>query len=493
MGVSKKRKEIGAGDQGMMFGYACRQTQELMPLPIMLAHQLAMRLAEVRKKKVLPYLGPDGKTQVTVEYRDGKPVRVDYVVIAASHTAAVVTRDGRFMTEEAKREIIAAVVRPVLGDLLDSKTRFTVNGTGKFLVERAPGGHRADGPKIIVDTYGGWAVHGGGAFSGKDPTKVDRSAGYMASYVAKNVVAAGLADECLLQLGYCIGLVDPVSVMVNTYGTGTLPDEVLSAVVRRRLPALARGHHRPSAAEGAGLPQDRRVRALRPRGVRMGAGGRPGGTAGQGAEERALDRPGPSRDGLTDRPRALYRPSSRSPWCASSHPHKLLMEAWHDRRQSGTTLLPYPDMGGRVLPADARQRPDRGGDRHRHADPAVAGVRAAGGAAGEVGLFASMAPLLLYAIFGTSRTLAVGPVAVVSLMTAAAVAPLAAQGSPEYLGAAIALALVSGLLLLAMGLLRLGFLANFLSHPVVSGFITASGLQIAAEPIRPRAGHPCGG
>jgi S-adenosylmethionine synthetase len=236
MGVSKKGKEIGAGDQGIMFGYGCNQTKELMPLPITLAHKLAMKLAEVRKKKVLPYLGPDGKTQVTVEYRDGKPLRVDYVVIAASHTAAVVTRDGKFTTDKAKQEIIAKVVRPVVGDLLDRKTKITVNGTGKFLVSGPQADTGLTGRKIIVDTYGGWAVHGGGAFSGKDPTKVDRSAGYMARYVAKNIVAAGLAKECLVQLGYCIGLVDPVSVMVNTYGTGKLSDEALSKLVRQVFP-----------------------------------------------------------------------------------------------------------------------------------------------------------------------------------------------------------------------------------------------------------------
>jgi len=241
MGVSKKGKEIGAGDQGIMFGYACNQTKELMPLPITLAHKLAMKLTEVRKKKVLPYLGPDGKTQVTVEYRDGKPVRVDYVVIAASHTAAAVTRDGKFTTDEAKQEIIARVVRPVVGNLLDKKTKITVNGTGKFLVSGPQADTGLTGRKIIVDTYGGWAVHGGGAFSGKDPTKVDRSAGYMARYVAKNIVAAGLAEECLVQLGYCIGLVDPVSVMVNTYGTGKLPDEALAKLVRQVFPLSPQG------------------------------------------------------------------------------------------------------------------------------------------------------------------------------------------------------------------------------------------------------------
>ena len=229
------------GGQGLMFGYACNQTKELMPLPILLAHQLTMKLAGVRKQKVLPYPGPDGKSQVTVEYRDGKPARVDYVVIAAQHTEEVVTADGKFTTDEAKQEIIAKVVRPVLGDLVDKQTKFTVNGTGKFLV----GGPQADtgmtGRKIMVDTYGGWAVHGGGAISGKDPTKVDRSAGYMARYIAKNLVAAELADECLVQLAYCIGLVDPVSVMVNTYGTGKLSDDALSALVRQVFPLSPKG------------------------------------------------------------------------------------------------------------------------------------------------------------------------------------------------------------------------------------------------------------
>ncbi len=240
-GVTRKGRRIGAGDQGLMFGYACRQTKELMPMPIMLAHRLAMRLATVRKQKVLPYLGPDGKTQVTVEYRDGKPARVDYVVIAASHTDEVVTRDGKWTTDEAKQEIIDKVVLPVVGDLVDKETTITVNGTGKFLVSGPQGDTGLTGRKIIVDTYGGWAVHGGGAFSGKDPTKVDRSAGYMARYVAKNLVAARLAEECLVQLGYCIGLVDPVSVMVNTYGTGQLPEEKLAELVRKVFPLSPKG------------------------------------------------------------------------------------------------------------------------------------------------------------------------------------------------------------------------------------------------------------
>jgi S-adenosylmethionine synthetase len=200
-----------------------------------------MKLAEVRKQQVLPFLAPDGKTQVTVEYREGVAVRVDYVVIAASHTDEVVTPDGMFTTDEAKREIIAKVVQPVVGHLMDEQTKITVNGTGKFVVCGPQSDTGLTGRKIIVDTYGGWAVHGGGAFSGKDATKVDRSAGYMARYVAKNVVAAGLAEECLVQLGYCIGLVDPVSVMVNSYGTGKLSDEALSKLVRQVFPLSPHG------------------------------------------------------------------------------------------------------------------------------------------------------------------------------------------------------------------------------------------------------------
>ena len=241
LGVTREAGQIGAGDQGLMFGYACTQTPQLMPLPIQLAHRLARRLAEVRKNKELPYLGPDGKTQVTVEYQDGKPVRVDYIVIAASHTDAVVTPDGKYTTEDAKQDIIDKVVRPVVGGLMDAKTTITVNGTGKFLVSGPQCDTGLTGRKIMVDTYGGWSVHGGGAFSGKDPTKVDRSAGYMTRYIAKNIVAVGLAEECLVQLGYCIGLVDPVSVMVNTYGTGKLPEEALGELVRQVFPLSPKG------------------------------------------------------------------------------------------------------------------------------------------------------------------------------------------------------------------------------------------------------------
>ena len=241
LGVSHKDGNIGAGDQGLMFGYACRQTEELMPLPIMLAHKLAMQLSAMRKQGVLPFLGPDGKTQVTVEYQNGMPVRVDYIVIAASHTDEVITPDGRFTTEEAKKQIIEKVVYPVVGNLIDRNTKITVNGTGKFLVSGLQCDTGMTGRKIMVDTYGGWAVHGGGAFSGKDATKVDRSAGYMTRYIAKNIVAAGLADECLVQLGYCIGLVDPVSVMVNTYATGKISDDKLSAIVRKVFPLSPKG------------------------------------------------------------------------------------------------------------------------------------------------------------------------------------------------------------------------------------------------------------
>lgn len=241
LGVSKDQGQIGAGDQGLMFGYACGQTPELMPLPIQLAHGVAKKLAEVRKTGQLPYLGPDGKTQVTVEFRDGRPIRLDHVVVAASHSVAAVTSDGKFTTNEAKQQIIDFVVRPACGELIDKQTKITVNGTGKFLVSGPQCDTGLTGRKIIVDTYGGWSVHGGGAFSGKDPTKVDRSAGYMARYIAKNLVAAGLVDECLVQLSYCIGLVDPVSVMVNSFSTGKMPEKKLSSLVRRVFPLSPKG------------------------------------------------------------------------------------------------------------------------------------------------------------------------------------------------------------------------------------------------------------
>jgi S-adenosylmethionine synthetase len=232
----------GAGDQGLMVGYACDETPELMPMPITLAHGLTRRLAEVRRSGLLPYLGPDGKSQVTVEYRDGKPYRVDTVVISSQHTEEILNRKGDRITGAAHDEIVEKVGLAVLPKgLVDRKTEFLVNPTGKFVV----GGPQSDtgmtGRKIIVDTYGGWAPHGGGAFSGKDPTKVDRSATYMARHIAKNVVAAKLAREALVQLAYAIGVADPVSVMVDTAGTGVIPDERLTKVIREVFPLTPRG------------------------------------------------------------------------------------------------------------------------------------------------------------------------------------------------------------------------------------------------------------
>ena len=224
----------GAGDQGLMAGYACRETKELMPMPIMLAHKLAMRLAAVRKKNILPYLGPDGKSQVTVEYRNGKPYRADTIVVSAQHTEEILNRSGQKITRKATDEIIDNVILPVVPKrMIDNKTKFYVNPTGKFVV----GGPQSDtgmtGRKIIVDTYGGMASHGGGAFSGKDPTKVDRSASYMARYIAKNVVASGLADKCTLQLAYAIGVAQPVSMMVFTDETCKVPETRIVELIRK--------------------------------------------------------------------------------------------------------------------------------------------------------------------------------------------------------------------------------------------------------------------
>ncbi|MBI5597081.1 MAG: methionine adenosyltransferase [Elusimicrobia bacterium] len=232
----------GAGDQGMMFGYACRETPELMPLPIMLAHRLARRLSEVRKKGILPYLGPDGKSQVTVEYLDGRPLRVDTVVLSTQHTEEILDKTGEQITEKARKELIDTIIRPVLGKrLLDEKTIIHVNPTGKFVVGGPVSDTGVTGRKIIVDTYGGAAPHGGGAFSGKDPTKVDRSACYMARYIAKNLVAAGLAEECTVQLAYAIGVAEPVGVYVNTHGTGAVSEEKLSALVRKHFLLTPKG------------------------------------------------------------------------------------------------------------------------------------------------------------------------------------------------------------------------------------------------------------
>ena len=232
----------GAGDQGIMFGYACRETEELMPLPIMLAHKLVKKLAEVRKNGTLPYLGPDGKSQVSVEYLDGRPVRVDTVVLSTQHGPEILDKTGNQITEKSRKEIIDTVIRPVLGKrLIDDKTRFLINPTGKFVVGGPASDTGLTGRKIIVDTYGGRAPHGGGAFSGKDPTKVDRSACYMARYIAKNVVAAGLAEECTVQLAYAIGVAEPVGVYFDTHGTGVADEARIETAVRKLFPMTPKG------------------------------------------------------------------------------------------------------------------------------------------------------------------------------------------------------------------------------------------------------------
>ncbi|HLC79466.1 MAG TPA: methionine adenosyltransferase, partial [archaeon] len=227
LGVNEgEKKEQGAGDQGMMFGYATDETQELMPLPLTLAHKLTQKLAQARKANEISWLRPDGKSQVTIEYIDGVPKRADTIVISTQHSPDV-------SQEQIRKEIIEKIIKPVCSKWLDSNTKFLINPTGRFVIGGPVGDSGLTGRKIIVDTYGGVGAHGGGAFSGKDPSKVDRSAAYFCRYVAKNIVAAGLAKRCELQVAYAIGVADPVSVMLNTFGTGTIADEALEKIVKK--------------------------------------------------------------------------------------------------------------------------------------------------------------------------------------------------------------------------------------------------------------------
>lgn len=233
----------GAGDQGMMIGFACRETEELMPLPIMLAHKLVQRMAYVRRKGILEYLGPDGKSQVTVEYHDGHPKRVDCVVLACQHTDEILdtTQDNKYITKKARQELIEVIAKPVVKEYIDKNTKFYVNETGRFVI----GGPQSDtgmtGRKIIVDTYGGTVASGGGAFSGKDPTKVDRSAAYMGRYIAKNIVAAGLSERCQITVAYVIGRPEPLAISVNTFGTGKISETALAKLIQQNFDLTPRG------------------------------------------------------------------------------------------------------------------------------------------------------------------------------------------------------------------------------------------------------------
>jgi S-adenosylmethionine synthetase len=227
MGVTANdNKDQGAGDQGLMFGYATNETEDLMPMPILLAHKLTKRLAEARKNKELPWARPDGKSQVTVEYENGKPKRIDAIVISTQHSPEITN-------EQIRKEVIDKVIKPVCGQLWNDKIKIHINPTGRFVIGGPPGDAGLTGRKIIVDTYGGMGRHGGGAFSGKDPSKVDRSACYMCRYIAKNVVAAGLADKCEVQVAYAIGVAEPVSLTVNTFDTGKIPEEQIENIVRK--------------------------------------------------------------------------------------------------------------------------------------------------------------------------------------------------------------------------------------------------------------------
>jgi S-adenosylmethionine synthetase len=224
----------GAGDQGLMFGYACNETPELMPMPIQMAHNLTRKLSEVRRDGTIPYLRPDGKSQVSIEYRDGKPFRVEAVVIS--------TQTADVDIETIRTDVMEKVIKPTIdANLLDENTKYHINPTGRFVVGGPMGDAGVTGRKIIVDTYGGYAPHGGGAFSGKDPTKVDRSAAYMARYIAKNIVAAGLAEKCTVQLAYAIGVAEPVSVLIDTHGTGRVDEDKLAEVVRKHFELTPKG------------------------------------------------------------------------------------------------------------------------------------------------------------------------------------------------------------------------------------------------------------
>jgi S-adenosylmethionine synthetase len=231
----------GAGDQGIMFGYACTETEEYMPLPIILAHKLVKRMADVRRSNALKYLGPDCKSQVTVEYEDGEAKRIDSVVLACQHTEDILDNTGKHITSKARQEMIEAIAKPILKNMIDKNTKYYVNQTGKFVI----GGPQSDtgmtGRKIVVDTYGGSVPHGGGAFSGKDPTKVDRSAAYMCRYIAKNIVAAGLADKFMVQLSYVIGYADPLSIYVDTYGTGKISNDKFVRLIRENFELTPKG------------------------------------------------------------------------------------------------------------------------------------------------------------------------------------------------------------------------------------------------------------